>query len=267
MTSYGNRTITPAGKIGVALCAALLAVGGAWAASAVDETKPAAPDGEVEISLISGGLNVVGWDRAEIQVTGDLGSGDPKFTFEVDGKQARIEVDPREDSYGDGPDLEVRVPRGSSLEIAGISVDISVSQVAGATEIETVSGPVEVRQAPAELEIEGVSGTVEVTGDTPIESLEVELVSGTVTVDVPLSASARVEMESVSGDLAISLPASLSAEIDVETFSGSIESEFGGKARKTSQYTPARELSTRVGAGDARIDIQSFSGTVKLLKK
>ena len=267
MRSYGNRTISSAGKIGVALCAALLAVGGAWAASAVDQTKPAAPDGEVDISLISGELTVVGWDRSEIQVTGDLGSGDPEFTFEVDGKEARIEVDPREDSYGGGPDLEVRIPRGSSLEIAGISVEISVSQVAGATEIETVSGSVVVGQAPAELEIEGVSGTVEVTGDTSIESLEVELVSGNVRVDVPLSASARVEMESVSGDLTIFLPASLSAEIDVETFSGSIENEFGGEVRKTSEYTPARELATRIGGGDARIDIQSFSGTVTLRKK
>jgi len=267
MKSYGNRTITPAGKIGAALCAALLAVGGAWAASAVDETKPAAPDGAVEISLISGEMNVVGWDRSEIQVTGDLGNGDPEFTFEVEGKQARIELDPREDSYGDGPNLEVRVPRGSSLEIAGISVEISVSQVTGETEIETVSGPVEVRQAPATLDVEGASGTVDVSGDTPIESLEVELVSGTVTVGVPLSASARVEMDSVSGDLTLSLPASLSAEIDVKTFSGSIENEFGGEVRKTSEYTPARELSARIGGGGARIDLQSFSGTVKLLKK
>jgi hypothetical protein len=250
------------------LAVALLAVGGAWAANSVDETKAARPDGSVEIGLISGDLTVVGWDRPEIRVRGDLGSGQPEFRFEVEGAEAEIEVEPRDErTMGPGLDLEISVPRDSSVEVSGISVDVSISGITGIVEVETVSGDVEVRQAPAQLEIEGVSGDVEVLGDTPIEDLEVQVVSGSVLVDAPLSPSASVDLESVSGDLTIKAATNASIRFDVETFSGSIESAFGGAPTKTSKFTPAQELSFSVGGGDANVDMQSFSGKVRILER
>jgi DUF4097 and DUF4098 domain-containing protein YvlB len=250
------------------LAVGLLAIGSASAANPVDETKAAAPNGSIEIGLISGELTVVGWDRQEIRVRGDLGAGDPEFRFEVQEGEAEIEIEPREDrSMGPGLDLEISIPRGSQLEIAGVSVDISISGIRGATEVETVSGEVEVRDAPSELEIEGVSGDIEVYGDVPIEDLEVEVVSGSVLVDAPIASDASIDLASVSGELTFKVPADISAQFDVETFSGGIESAFGGAPKKASRFTPAQELSFTLGGGGASIDLQSFSGRVRIVER
>lgn len=255
-------------SLAVAGLTALLAGGLALAANPVDETKPARADGEVEISLVSGELTVVGWDREEIRVSGELGSGDPEFRFEVEGDEAEIEVKPRQGtSMGTGSDLEVRIPAGSRLDLSGVSVEFSVKGVATALEVETVSGSVTVEQAPRDVEIEGVSGTIDIAGDTPVDRLEVEVISGNVDVNVPLAASTSVELESVSGDLTLRMPGGFAGALEVETFSGDIESDFGGAPEKTSKYTPARQLSVKLGSGSGSVDVETFSGRVRILKR
>jgi len=62
----------------VAACACALLC--AWAASAaraagvrsVEEHRPAEPQGQVEITNVSGRIEVVGWDKPEVEVTGTL---------------------------------------------------------------------------------------------------------------------------------------------------------------------------------------------------
>jgi len=56
------------------------------------------------------------------------------------------------------------------------------------------------------------------------------------------------------------------AEFQIETFSGGIDNAFGQKSRKTSKYTPNRELEFTNGNGSAQVEIESFSADV-ILKK
>ena len=51
----------------VGLLLVFAVVSAAAAQRDVDETKPAKPDGRVEINNVKGSVHVVGWDRDEVQ--------------------------------------------------------------------------------------------------------------------------------------------------------------------------------------------------------
>ena len=75
-------------------------------------------DGRVLISNLSGSVMVTGWDREEISVEGTLGRGTERLDFEVSGDRARIKVIiPRRARNVEGSDLEIKVPRGSRVEV------------------------------------------------------------------------------------------------------------------------------------------------------
>jgi hypothetical protein len=56
----------------------------------------------------------------------------------------------------------------------------------------------------------------------------------------------------------------VNAEFSLESFSGIIKNCFGQTARKTSKYTPGKELDFTQGSGGARVEIQTLSGEVSI---
>ena len=71
----------------------LLAAGVAGAQEAVDARHAAAPDGVVQIENPAGGVKVVGWDRAEVAVTGTAGRGAEGVTVTGGGRRTHVEVE------------------------------------------------------------------------------------------------------------------------------------------------------------------------------
>jgi len=96
---------------------------------------------------------------------------------------------------------------------------------------------------------------------------EFEAVSGTVRIESDIAPNGRVTAEAVSGNVELILPASISAEFRVETFSGEIDNEFGPQARRSGRYTPEQELHFTAGSGGAQVDVECFSGRVKIRKR
>ncbi len=284
----------------LAACLLLAFAATAAAQTEVERRIEAAPGGTVAIENISGSVVVTGWDGGEVEVTGTLGRDVEELVVERDGNTVEIVV---EVSRGHGrkqssAHLEVRIPRGSDLEVEAVSADITVAGVDGELSLEAVSGNITVEGAPREVEAESVSGNldIEVDGEVSAEAvsgnidirgargkLEAESVSGNVTVaaedleraeiasvsgrieaELSLAGRATLEIESHSGGVELALPAATSARFEVETWSGRIDNELGPPARKVSRYTPGYELSFSHGGGDARIAIESFSGDVVL---
>ena len=76
-----------------------------------------------------------------------------------------------------------------------------------------------------------------------------------------------VDIETMSGMIELIVDAGASASYDLSTFSGSINNDIGPEPRRTSKYTPGRELSFNTGPGGPRISLNSFSGTIKLMTR
>jgi len=236
---------------------------------AVSETVDADPDGEVSIELIAGEVTIVGWDRNSVEVTGTVGDDVEEVEVESRGGRVSIEVE-LVDDVGDGrsyhdanAELEIRVPKSSRIDFEAVSAELSITDVDGEGDIETVSGTIEVDGGMREAHVASVSGDILIRSREPLRGGEFETVSGDIELQAELGRG-DFSFESVSGDITLRLPGRTSAEFDIETFSGRIKNAFGPQAERTDEYAPGKELHFELGGGDARVEVESFSGTVEL---
>jgi hypothetical protein len=259
-------------------------------------------DGRVRVETVSGSVRVQNGEPGEVSVTGAISEG-LKFEISGSNDDVLVRVKwperHRWRSHDDECRLEIRMPATASVKAEAVSASVDVSGIDGEVEVQTVSGEIEVRGDPerlaaesvsggitcdvgsgrvrceavsgdvrartggGEIEATTVSGRVDVQGET-FESVQVESVSGDIDITGALAREGRVDISAHSGDVGLSLRGEISAMFDVSSFSGSIESELGGEAERAHRYGPGSEYEQSVGEGTARVDIEAFSGRVRL---
>ena len=195
--------------------------------------------GKVAITNVEGNLSV---DAASAPVTSSNTRG-----------ELHIEV-------GSGA-VQVTQSRGE-LSIDTGSGAVSVSDIRGEqVSIETGSGEVtgtDIRSA--QLSVETGSGDIRV-GNLIAPQVALETGSGAVTADVS-GELWNLKVETGSGDITLRVPPTIGAEVDIETSSGDIETDF-----EVSVTRHARDhLTGRIGDGRGKIDIETGSGGIKLVK-
>ncbi|MCI0572385.1 MAG: DUF4097 domain-containing protein [Myxococcaceae bacterium] len=278
-----------------------LALLGAGArAEQVQQSRSADPEGRVHIENPSGTVEVTGWDRAEVAVTGSLGPQADGLVFTSRQGATHLEVDTQGNPHGVHSRLEVRVPRGSVVEVEGFNTSITVSTVKG-VHAESVNGSITVNGPADEVEVETVNGQVSVTGPAravragsvngqvtvrdagedveastvngrlsvtagKVRRAQLETVSGALHFEGELAPQGRLDAESVSGAVELVFSGTLDARFDVSSFSGEVDNQLGPAARRTSRYTSRREVSFSVGAGTAAVSVSTLSGEVILRK-
>jgi hypothetical protein len=261
-----TQFITPARLLaGVAAAVALCAWPAALQAAtrSVDEHRPADAAGEVEIHSVAGKVDVVGWDKAEVAVSGVVGSD--VEAVEVTGTGTRTSVNVKMRSGGinfgwhDGGEanLVVKVPARSSLAVNLVSADVHIAGVSGNQDLHTVSGDV-ASSAQRDLRVHTVSGDVRVTAGADTKVIEIGTVSGdvnasggggdvsvtTVSGDSSVTAGvlSRAHFKTVSGDFMLTADLAADGRLEAESVSGDLSVHFTG------------------GMPPAVFDLQSFSG-------
>ncbi len=266
--------------------AALLLALASPAQQRLDEKRPATPTGLVTVSNLAGSVNVKGWDKPEVSVTGTLGKGSERLEFESSGDRTTIRVVlPKNAHNVDGSDLEIRVPAGSRLDVDTVSAEITASDLAGSLSLQTVSGEVSVTGSPKEVNAHSVSGSVRldaqqsqklrgksVSGKVTVKAaspqdVQMESVSGDVRFEGGLAQGGSLEASTVSGDVEAALPAALAADFTLGTFSGGIENDFGSRDVGKPEDHTGRHVSFTTGAGGASVEVKTFSGAITLKKR
>jgi len=268
----------------------------------IDRKVAADATGEVVISNVAGTIDVRGWDRNEVQVTGTLGRGVERVDVVPSNGRTVIKVIlPRGSSHDGDADIEVSVPKGSSVEVSAVSADVSSHGVLGTQRLKSVSGEVTADISGNESEVSSVSGDVTVRGDGKPISLRVKSVSGsldltntagrvdvvTVTGDArvhmgdtsevrgrttsgdlqvtgKLTRDGRVDVEGVSGDITLRLSAPGGLSMDIESFSGDIEGCLADKVERVSKYGPGVRLNVRTVEAGARVRAKTLSGDIDI---
>ena len=273
----------------------------------INESLDADAKGRVTIFNMAGSVNVEGWSRKVVEVTGLLGDDVEEFVFERDGDEIEIKVKVPERQKGRidiTSELTIHVPKGSSIEVATISADIEVEGVQGEQELQSVSGDIVTQGFAAEVVAESVSGDIDVQGDGKNTDAELASVSGDVTAEnlagsvaaesvsgdvvvaggsfdramietvsgdivyrSTLRKDGKLHVETVNGDVDINFVGDVSARIDIDTFNGDIENYAREKAEKLGKYAPGLELSFTEGAGEGRVAISTLNGDLTICKK
>lgn len=282
----------------------LLATPAAQAVQNIDRSLPTGATPSVEISNVQGRVTVTAWDQQVVKVTGTIENDQTEFEFVGDQRHVVIKVRPESGKSHRNHDeaiLDIKVPAGASLDINTVSADIDVQGVRGEQrlqaisggvttvayseqldirtisgdavvngtggkgriDVQSVSGGVTVRGVDGEVEAQSVSGNVELDLGTATR-LSLETVSGNLKASLTLASDARLDAESVSGHVDVRFAKPVNGEFEFETFSGNIENCFGPKAERKSKYAPGTELRFTQGSGGARVSIDTLSGTISI---
>jgi DUF4097 and DUF4098 domain-containing protein YvlB len=275
------------------------------AGRAIEERRPADPQGEVEIVNVSGKVEVQGWDRDEVEVSGSAGANVERVDVTGAGSRTSIHVVSRSlhSWNADGEaHLLIHVPAKSAVSASVVSADFKVTAVAGDLKLQAVSGEVsgdvgggdvrvttvsgdvrltarsaralELKTISGDIQLLGGGGAVDVTtvsGNATVELTNVtrarfKSVSGDLTAELALAPDGQVESEAVSGDVSLKFAGEPAAEFDVQSFSGDISNCFGPKAVE-SRYGPGSRLQFKNGDGHAQVQIHTKSGDVHLCAK
>ncbi len=282
-------------------CLCLLSVKLAWADNMIEESAPFKPGNRIEVHNRSGSVEVEGWNRDRVEVSGELANDATELRFDVSDNKILIKVINRGRKKYGGSDLQIMVPKESHIEVTGVSTDIDVEGVTGRQEISTVSGEITTEAYDDEVFVNTVSGDVEVDGNGDETIVDVTTVSGeadvedvsgevsvsttsgdiyvtgsdiqrmnlsTVSSDIDmegsLHTSAKVDVETVNGDVELDLPGDLEAQFDLESFNGSISSIDGNRAKRQSKYGPGRYLDYTRGDGNARVRVNTLNGDIDI---
>jgi hypothetical protein len=284
---------------------ALMFASVSMASTAVDEHHPASPQGSVEIDNVAGQIDVQGWDKAEVAVTGSIGKDVERVDVSGDGNRTSVRVvlpNGRHWGMHDGEArLLIRVPAGSSISASMVSSDLRISAVRGALDLRSVSGEISgegggdvrannvsgeihlIANAAKRVEVKAISGDIELTaGNADIEATTVsgdakltlgtvgrarfKTVSGSITASLAAAADVQIEGESISGDIKLRFAGEPSADFDVQTLSGDIENCFGPKPVEP-RHGPGKRLTFKTGNTSGRVRLTSNSGEVDICTK
>ena len=194
--------------------------------------------------------------------------------------------------------LDLHVPRGATLDVHVVSAPLVVDGMdGGSITVNTVSGRARINARTPSLNIDSVSGNIELAGHAaqanlqtvsgdilapvlgdraklqtisgriqasggPWRQLTLSTVSGDVQLAGGLAADGKVDIDSMSGNVQLQLPAATSASVHASSFSGDLRSDFG--TAQKSEHGPGSKLDARLGSGSGTIDVQTFSGDLRV---
>src|SRR3954471_2070615 len=232
----------------------------------IDTTVRLDRGGAVDLSLISGRIRVIGWDRPDVKISASIESG--FLRFDANSSRVTLSVEDHDDrgrrhNHNDSGDAryDVSVPRGVRLILEAVSGDITASGSQGEIEATSVSGDVDVSDGVRSVNAEAVSGSVsvarvngglrtetvsgdlraqDVTGDLEASSVSgnihlvrvqsrdvrTETVSGDIIYTGTIEPSGRYGYESHSGTIRLNIPKQSGAQFSIETFSGELSTDF-----------------------------------------
>ena len=262
----------------------------------MDTTFAVSGSGQLDLNNHEGTVVVSTWDRDEIRIRAEWDDGPQPISIRQAGSTVRIRV--RGDRGLPEVDFDLTVPRGMSIAVQGISVDVtvdgsranisvqsiegdvvvtggrgniaiqavegdvSVRGASGHIAVHSIEGFVIVRDSDGTMEVESVDGDVDLI-DIDSENIGVNVVDGDVTFQGAIHDSGRYFMSTHDGDLNIHVPDGANARVSIATYDGELESdipiEIEGDISK-------RRFSFTLGSGQALVELSSFDGVIRLKK-
>jgi hypothetical protein len=262
--------------------------------SQTDTTFKVRPGARLSVNNFGGAIAVRAWGRNTVRIEAAHAER-TRVMVEDLGSDIEVRASSRHGLPG-RVDYRIMAPVWMPLSLSGIYADVSVEGTKSEVSAETVKGEVRVLGGEGFIRLSSIQGAVcvggahgrlelssvnegvsvsdaegdisvdAVNGDVTLERIrsgmvEAATVSGDVTYTGEIRDGGRYRLASHDGDLIIAVPPHANARVSVATFSGDFESGF---PISLTQAGKGRRFDFTLGSGSARIDLETFRGTISL---
>jgi DUF4097 and DUF4098 domain-containing protein YvlB len=273
------------------LSATLLAL----ALTVTDQTLPVQKGTRLDIDNFAGDVSIKVWDKEAVRV--EVTHSDRET---VDIKQSEQSLTIRSRSQRGGPpralDYTITVPRWLPITVAGTYADVTMEGVGADVTAETARGDIKVsggsgfvslKSVQGEISLEKAKGRIDVravnegikladiNGDVSAESVngsilldridssnvDLYTVNGDISYDGPIHDKGAYRLTTHNGLIGIAIPDKVNATLMVRTYNGSFRSTF---QVKLDDQNPRKRFTLTLGNGSARVELESFAGTIAL---
>jgi len=243
----------------------------------------------VTIHNPNGTVTVRAWTKADVMVVAKRATAQVEVDAEQNGN--RVDVLTRQVADTASPDdlrtdLEISVPQDAELQIHNDTGGVNVSNVAGDMNVETIAAGVDLEDTAGYMTVKTVGGAFQCLRCAG--RLEVTSISGNFKL-IDLK-STYVRAQTSEGNILFNGSFMPMATYVLKNYSGQIEVRFSpgdsfdlsatslkGKVHNEANLAPSthHHLAARVGnalfgtynSGRARVELNSFDGTINILKK
>jgi hypothetical protein len=258
-----------------------------------DTTIVVRPGVSLEIENFGGAIAIKTWDRDAIKIAADHSLRD-KIVIVRTGSAIRLKVKSRR-WVPASVRYRIVAPRWMKLELSGVNTDISIEDSRGEVRAETVQGDITLKDTQGFASLSSVQGAVVAQGvrgrveassvnqaihltnvvgtifaesvnggimidNVQSDSVEASTVNGPVTFEGKVADTGYYRFATHNGCIDVAMPEHSNATLSLSTFSGGIDSSFPVSLKKIQ----SKRFQTTIGKGSARIELESFQGTIYL---
>jgi len=278
------------GAMGLMMAGMILAASPARADRA-EKHFPVSAKPKITVRNSTGRIQVKAWSKNEVQVTWTNPSGKTSVATEEAGN--RVEVVTRENQEGLSEedcktDFEITVPVESELNIrtdsGTVTVDsvhgdmtfdtvgasLQLSDVSGYLMVKTIDGSLICTRCSGKLEANSISGNVQMV-QPALDSVRVQTSSGNIFFDGSFSSRGIYIMKNFSGTIEVHFTSSDSFDVNATSLKGDVINQANFKPDTHGSSHPASKfghsLFGTMNEGHAKVELSSFSGTIKILQR
>jgi len=278
------------GTIGAVMAGFVLAAAPAQA-DRVEKHFPVQSKPMVTVRNASGRIQVKAWNRNEVQVAWTNAGG--KALVETEQAGNRIEVathmaNEMASAEDVKTDFEITVPVESELSVRTDSGNVTVesvhgdmtfdtvganlqlSDVDGYMVIKTIDGSLVCTRCAGKLEANSISGNMQMLQPS-LNSVRVQTSSGNILFDGSFLNRGVYIMKNFSGTIEVHFTGTDSFDVNATSLKGNVINQASFKPDTHGSHHPAskygQSLFGTMNEGHAKVELSSFSGTIKILER
>jgi DUF4097 and DUF4098 domain-containing protein YvlB len=247
----------------------------------------------ITVQNATGRIQVRAWDKSEVMVSGQKASA----SVEVDTEQVgnRIEIATHVVSENASPDAlradyEISVPTESELQVRSDSGNVTVDSVHGDMSFDTVAADLSLQDVEGYLMIKSIGGSTvctrcagrldatSISGNFQLlqpsmENVRVQTSSGNILFDGGFMNRGIYVLKNYSGTIEVRFSSSDSFDVRATSLYGHVvnQAPVVPDRHKMPPQTPANGLAQSLfgsmNDGRAKVELSSFSGTIKISKR
>jgi DUF4097 and DUF4098 domain-containing protein YvlB len=263
-------------------------------AQTTDQTVPVQKGTRLDINNFAGDVKIVAWDRDAVRVEADHSD---RQSVDIRPGEQRLII--RGNSRGNGMrsiDYTISVPRWMSITVNGNYTDVTMEGVGGDVNVETTRGDINVDGGAGFISLKSVQGSISlshakgridimnVNDDIHVADISGDLTAGTtngaitleridssnvdaytvndnISYDGPIREKGVYRLTSHNGAISLAVPDRANATMSIRTYNGSFRATFPVKVEDPNSR---RRVSLTLGDGSARVEIETFNGSITL---